>query len=162
MDVRQWRIELRGNSGNFSNQPGLALALRLRCPVCKGEPEVFYARTITPAMIRDGRPIWFGGPFDAGWTSHWFDAVIKERLTKLRSCDECGVISVIPPLQEKALIVVSNAAMSTEWLRNAVAYFEFETREIHDNQYHDYVQEVFVAKDGIKAMDWVSFEPAPV
>jgi hypothetical protein len=162
MDIRQWRIALIGDMGNSNNQPGLALMLSLKCRGCTNEPEVFYARRIYPEMFANGKPTpeWFGGPFDAGWTSHWFDTFVNQSLAKQRSCDDCGMASIITPRQASALISESNAAMSSEWLRESVAAFEFDTRIIEDNQYHNYRQEVYVAKAGMTAMNWVPFELA--
>jgi hypothetical protein len=161
MIVQWWRIALLGESGKIDNQPALALMLKLRCRVCSGVCEALYSRKITPPNIRDGSRGWFGGPYLSGWSTQWFDTGTVG-LAALRFCDECGAASVIPPRQREALIAASNAAMSAEWLREAVDDFEFETKKITDNQHPDFIQEVFVAKAGIKAIDWVPFELAPV
>ncbi|GEM_PF-3167660 len=162
MYVRQWRIALHGNSSNYDDQPGLALILQLGCRVCETVCEDFYARRITPRTVRDGKPV---GPDDfrikGDQATNWFNFSVKYRLALQRHCDQCGTASIIPPLQQDTLIAASNAAMSPKWLRKAVADFSFETRTIPATS-SDWPQEVYVGKDGITAMDWVSFEPASV
>lgn len=142
MNVRQWRIALCGKS-SYDNQPGLALTVRLRCPVCPAECEASYARVITPKTVREGN-------------SDWFGFTVNSRLANPRYCDGCGAGSIIPPNQQQALIAASNAALSLTWLRQAVADFAFDTKTIPETE-DSWPREVYVAKAGMTAMDWVSF-----
>lgn len=161
MYVLQWRIALQGNSSYSVNQPGLALILKLECPACSSVCEASYDRPITPQIVREGHTGHPDGGLSVPDSSDWFNFAVESRLALQRSCDQCGIASVMPPRQKKALIVASNAAMSSQWLRKAVADFNFESKTTPATS-TNWPSVVYVAKAGITAMDWVSFEPATV